>query len=648
MNALPARNTEDKESRYARMMHATKVVVPALPLRPVKGRPVFNKAEEPISVENDTQHASSERLPSGGWSTPSNALSIQFGELEGDQSPASFEQTTSSQDVAPSALPSDASNHDGLTQATSSWPSSIPPTLKLTSNAPAHDPQQALQEASVVELPAEARIFRSPSLNISFLYQEDIDSASTRSTVYSGSPILAALPTMSQPSSLLYSEPNLSSAPADATNLGTGFLNSIDRYNPREDAILPPRHMVPSFMISLSLHLLSLFDLQIQCDQQIMVQVPKPTPDNFYFEGHKLILSRAPLLGSLMYSNYTRGNEGGRVTIFWPTGYFNEGAFVMALRYLYSDTVLSIDEIETLTHAGGNQHITRWRASQLMYTITYWLAGLILEAEAVAHQAEAIVRGLVNFDIIGIALTASTELCDHELFGGYRNPQDTPMTHRYRNFTGCPPAEPPVDGDLDLANSGPLGHRRKMFETAGRLGAKLTEIIFGFIASNITFKDFQLDTTLDQTIIKSLLPITRELAEHYRQVPVQTLQFGQFPPQQPAIPVRTLSMRNRYTSYIMLNLPFGNLKEAVKVMRKAAKDQKVEDIWVKEFVGKVIAEREARREIVNLSTSVSDAEQFANMAVWRVVGYEETVVEDVETGEWDVEAECAPEWAIHV
>jgi hypothetical protein len=136
--------------------------------------------------------------------------------LEGDHeqtvgSPArSLNQSISSVDIAPSPLPSGmftlkhfgllssqeilpdaSSNNDTLTQATSSRPSSAPPSLKIP-------PQQTLQ-TSAVELPAEARISRSSSLQISFLYQEDLDSTSSKSTPCSGSPILVELPNMSQP-----------------------------------------------------------------------------------------------------------------------------------------------------------------------------------------------------------------------------------------------------------------------------------------------------------------------------------------------------------------------------------------------------------------------------------------------------------------
>lgn len=80
-------------------------------------------------------------------------------------------------------------------------------------------------------------------------------------------------------------------------------------------------------------------------------------------------------------------------------------------------------------------------------------------------------------------------------------------------------------------------------------------------------------------------------------------------------------------------------------MRKAAREAKKEDVWVREFVARVVALREERRDVVNRSVSVSDEEQHANMAEWGVVGFEESLVEDEETGEWGVVAECSAEWA---
>jgi hypothetical protein len=236
MNASMARHTEDEKKTGTRVKRLVQPVTPALPLRPVKRQAPLNKAKESHPLEDGVEHGTSERLPSGGWVTPDHALGIQFGELEGDHeqivgSPArSLNQSISSVDIAPSPLPSGtftlrqsgllssqevlpdaSSNNDTLTQATSSRPSSAPPPLKIPSHKSACTPQPTLQ-TSVVELPAEASISRSSSLQISFLYQKDLDSISSGSVPCSRSPIVVELPTMSQPtgsgtSSLKFSEP---------------------------------------------------------------------------------------------------------------------------------------------------------------------------------------------------------------------------------------------------------------------------------------------------------------------------------------------------------------------------------------------------------------------------------------------------------
>lgn len=367
-------------------------------------------------------------------------------------------------------------------------------------------------------------------------------------------------------------------------------------------------------MIPLYLYFLTLFDDKIQSDQRIMVHVPGAPPIDCYFDAHKIVISRSPTLALLLHPNAVSGIENGSITLFWPSQYFNQNAFMHALRYLYSEIVLSIDEIEAMTYLGVNQHISQWRGSQIIYTIAYWLGGLILQADAVVHQAEAIVSGLINFDIIETALTASMNLRNHDLL-------------------------------VDEGDQAAI-QRQNMYEIARKLGAKLQEILFGFIARNITFKDFELDPTLDQTLVQSRFPITQGLVDRYlQQLPVQTIQFGQFPPQQAPPPARQLSMSNMCTSFIMLNIPFATLKEAVPIMREVAKKCSKEDVWVKDFFKKVIAEREARRDIANTDPSVSDEEQLANMDVWRALGYEESVIEDAETGDWNLEAECSEEWS---
>jgi hypothetical protein len=398
--------------------------------------------------------------------------------------------------------------------------------------------------------------------------------------------------------------------------------DTIISYIPGFDPGLFPTSVVPAVMISLSVHLLSLFDLRVYCDQQVVVHVPGPTPIDHSFEAHKIVLSRSPMLAMLMHLTGASGNESGRVKLLWPFACFNPTAFALCLRHLYTDNVLSIDEIESSTYRGANHQITQWRIDQLMFTIIYWLGGVIIQASAIAHQAETIVCNLIKFDIIGVALNVAIDLCNHGRTEAFHN------------------------DELLVTGIFALDHRRKMFQAARLLGTKLKEIVFGIIATNTTFKDFQLDTSLEQTLVRPYLPRTRELADHYRpRVPVQTLQFGQFPPRQAPNGARAPSMRIRHTSHIMLNIPFVVLKEAFTTIRRVAKNCKEEDVHVKEFFQKVVAEREARRELVNLSASVSDEEQKVNMAIWGVVGYEESVAENEETGEWGLVAECSEEWA---
>ena len=393
-------------------------------------------------------------------------------------------------------------------------------------------------------------------------------------------------------------------------------LTAFELYDPANPTMPtdPARaHILPAIMIPLYTYLLSLFDYKLACDQQIDVHIPGPSASQFSLDAHKMIICRSPLLAKLVHSNAINGLQNSSINLFWPINYFNQTAFIQAFRYLYSNIVLSIDDIEEMTFEGPTHHVRDWRASQLMFTIGYWLGGLILQAAPVVEQAEDIALNLLNFDIIGTALAAATLLRDH-------------------------------DYTRDDHNNA-IDHHQSLYTVAETVGVRLQNMIFAFIAENITFKDFQLDTNPHQTLVEPLFPVRQGLIDHYRpQVPVQTLQFGQFPPQQAAVPVQQFSMSDSHTSYIMLNVPFPVLKEAVPVMRKVAQQCLVDDAWVKDFFKKVVAEREVRRMVAHVDSTVSDAEQHVNMDVWGVIGYEETVEDGVD-GEWHLEAECTDEWA---
>lgn len=213
MVALMAGHIENGDKGGSGARRAVQPIIPVLPLRPVKKGAQLIPQQKPAQIKNGVSNG----LLSGGFERPDHTIRIQLGELEGDHeqvahSPALSNQTGSSMDAAPSPLPSgmfvprqlsmlkaqkvlsDASNNDTLTQATSSRPSSTSPTFNLASVDPT---SESKLQPPVVELPPDAYISRSASLKISFLYQEDLDSASSTITPHSRSPTISAFPEMS-------------------------------------------------------------------------------------------------------------------------------------------------------------------------------------------------------------------------------------------------------------------------------------------------------------------------------------------------------------------------------------------------------------------------------------------------------------------
>ena len=195
-----AGHTEEGSRGGSSRNYVLRTVIPALPLRPMKKRTTSDsKVQEFVQGKNTIPNGPCERLKSGGWTTPEQDIRLQFGEVEGDHEqvidslendfPASVSTTPLPSGMfAPRQLP-DACNNDTSTQDASSRPSSASQNLKASSLGPSHPLQQALQK-STVELPADAMVSCFSSLNISFLYQEDPNSASQSSTLYSGSPIV--------------------------------------------------------------------------------------------------------------------------------------------------------------------------------------------------------------------------------------------------------------------------------------------------------------------------------------------------------------------------------------------------------------------------------------------------------------------------
>lgn len=403
----------------------------------------------------------------------------------------------------------------------------------------------------------------------------------------------------------------------------------------------PPDLNLSEPIVPLSIHLLFLLDLKIQCDQQIIVQVPNHVHRIYRFEAHNIILSRAPLLALLLYSERPEGEEGRSINLSWPIGHFSETAFSMALRYLYSDVVVTIDEVRTFTLTATNQQqITNWRSSQLIFTVVYWLTGLLLQAEAIGRQAEAIMSSIVDFDVIGVAVDIANQLRKLDDLAG----QGSPAGHMYptANSSNGPIA---IEGP-DEADSSSLRHRRLINHAAASLGNRLYELIFTFFATTTTFESFRLDSSIDQTLIRPLFPITPDVAAHYRsQMPVSSIQFGQFLPQQPtaAHPEPSpQSVGTSHTSHILLNLQFLDLKAAITIMRRVAKDRQVDERLVKDFVRIIIAERHTRRHLAKDDPTISSDERRLNPALWAGIENEELIIDG--NGDGDGSNTTSAEW----
>lgn len=110
MNALMAHHTGDGDRGGSRAKYIVRPVIPALPLRLMR-ESSSKKATVSSPARNEVGQSISQATPASGWSTPENALKIQFGGMEGDSerladTPASLNQTCSPLNAAPSPLPS--------------------------------------------------------------------------------------------------------------------------------------------------------------------------------------------------------------------------------------------------------------------------------------------------------------------------------------------------------------------------------------------------------------------------------------------------------------------------------------------------------------------------------------------------------------
>ena len=460
------------------------------------------------------------------------------------------------------------------------------------------------------------------------------------------------------------------SQPLQTKNLMNGNpLNGHERTN--RNRVIPISSEQPGLeehsLPPLSMHLNGLFTTKEWVDWSIEVSSPDPSLHPVGYMAHGVLMARSPTLRQGM-SRHLLSNRMDHVIVLSPDRYIQPPAFEAALRYLYTESLLTKHEVEEIVSNIGEGSDRLTREYHLDIALSYWMAGLILGLRLVTQQAVKLVHEVVDWDILEFTLQQALVLGERTLN----------VTAELSNSKGFTPGSSSAGSAFEIspqrmprnpfsASSNYFGPSEYQDATPNYhysavnaiMSKKMKRIVLEFLSQHIDPSTFEIEDQ-PNTILKSYLPETREYStsSRYRANPaLAAIRFGALPlAEDETVPARQSAMprsSEHIASAILLSLEHADLRELCLLLkqhtlaiattegtlRAHSSGNRTDDIagstpdrivhhldWnLYGWIQKVVAERENRRRKVLKSRTVSNQERLFKQPLWEVVGFEEYV-----------------------
>ncbi|KAK5467761.1 hypothetical protein LTS15_000734 [Exophiala xenobiotica] len=327
-------------------------------------------------------------------------------------------------------------------------------------------------------------------------------------------------------------------------------------------------------------HLLQLANTKEGVDWAIQVNPPGAQPYIIY--AHSMMMLRSGRLRRLLQRQLPSTSYAGNSVNLYPARYVLPHAFEAALRFLYSDTVLSH---LVQPHPGPDFHAAR--IQNLDYILSYWVAGIELGIEQVSACAERLLSNYLDWDILDITYKHAADLAN------------APVVSSDKNTTGS---------DYVVASNA------------------MVRSILHFLATRMDISKFKLDTNSTPIhTFASRLP-QPDSGRPKQNPALASMVFGSMPSSADMSPtspqseiVSTAStFRDTVASNILLNVDFEHLYCFNSILQ--TRDIPSE---ASQLMASVVREREARRQKVLDLQSVSNKARMANTGMWEPVGWKE-------------------------
>jgi hypothetical protein len=320
-------------------------------------------------------------------------------------------------------------------------------------------------------------------------------------------------------------------------------------------------------------HLLQMSYSKEWTDWAIVVSCPAAPA--FMSHAHGIMLLRSPRLRKMMERQ--PATAGGHILNLYSPLPIEPHAFDAALRFLYSDTVLTSESLFP------DQPQARF--TFLPYVLSYWMSGLIMGLEHVVTRSSKLLVDFLDWDIVEPTLKIADDL--------------------------------QAGASHDAPN-----HGNDWVEVASQWKA----LVLSFCANHMDPHSFQLDSMSPSNVFRPRFGALEDKSTSKPNPALATMVFGSMPTSanrspatSPAIDViqATGDMRNKTASHVLLNVDFKDLVYVYQQMLRAHGEVAMH------ILSAVVQEREARRGRVLANRAIPNRNRMANSGMWDLAAFRE-------------------------
>ena len=407
----------------------------------------------------------------------------------------------------------------------------------------------------------------------------------------------------------------------------------------------PEEHAVPTVSEQLS----RLFITGEWSDWSIEISSPVANRDSVSYLAHGILMARSPVLRREMHRKIF-SHRMERVIVISPDWYIQPQAFEAVVRYLYTESLLTMQEVKQMSCIGAPEEGLPTQAYLHSVVLSYWMTGLILKLPLIVDRAVQLIQETLDWDVLELAFQQALILEESASSPSVDLPITQPNTP---GSSGAVTASASSLRNISRSSFRPSDHSLPAtYLSATRsyrypdinamMSTEIKKLVYQFISQRVDMSTFETDVPSTTGILRSYLPNIHEYSNTSRynfNPALASIRFGDMPPAENETPPATAQWEiprstAKVTSAILLNLNYADLREFCLVLKATTE---LSNDKLCEWIRTLVEEREKRRRKVLSSKTVSNSQRLSQKQVWNVVGWEEYLhITDDPAAQWEI------------